>query len=96
MAVAVLTPDVMKVDLSQSGPAAYLGVETGGFTGGRFGGRKLSDDVVDIDLGAIFGNVIPALGLAPDDGRELPQFTSDNVSFQGNQLNVFPYLAPPA
>jgi hypothetical protein len=95
-AVSVLVPDVMKVDLTQSGPAAYLGVETGGFTGGRFGGRKLQDDVVDLDLGAVFGNTISALGLAPDDGRALPQFTSDNVAFQGNDLPVFPYLPNPA
>lgn len=95
-AVSVLVPDVMKVDLSQPGPASYLGVETGGFTGGKFGGRKLSDDVVDIDLGAVFGNTIPALGLAPNDGKALPQFTSDNVGPQNNELPTFPYLAPPA
>ena len=59
-------PDVMKADLSQMGvPAAYLGVETGGFTGSKFGGRKLTDDVVDIDLMAIFGPVIPAAGARP-------------------------------
>jgi hypothetical protein len=96
VAVAVLVPDVMKVDLSQGGPAAYLGVETGGATGGKFGGRKLSDDVVDIDLGAIFGNTISALGLAPDDGNAKPQFASDNVGFQGNELSTFPYLPNPA
>ena len=39
---AVIIPDVMKVDLSQHGvPAAYLGVETGGATGSKFGGRAL-------------------------------------------------------
>src|SRR5579872_4014038 len=43
---SVLVPDVMVADLSQPGPAAYLGVETGGATGGKYGGRKLTDDVV--------------------------------------------------
>ena len=93
---AVLVPDVMIADLSQPGPAAYLGVETGGATGGKFGGRKLTDDVVDISLGVIFGNTVPALGLAPDDGKELPQFTTDNVGFEAKHYkNTFPYLGDP-
>ncbi len=93
---AVVIPDVMKVDLSQSGPAAYLGVETGGATGGKFGGRKLTDDVVDISLGIVFGNTISALGLAPDDGKELASFTTDNVDASGHHyLNTFPYLGNP-
>jgi Domain of unknown function (DUF4331) len=94
---AVLVPDVMIADLSQMGvPAAYLGVETQGLSGSKFGGRALTDDVVDIDLAAIFGNLIPALGFAPDDGNELPQFASDNVG-PGDKvfLNTFPYLGVP-
>jgi hypothetical protein len=94
---AVLAPDVMKADLTQTGPAAYLGVETGGATGGRFGGRKLTDDVVDISLGAIFGNTIPALGLTPDDGKEIATLTSDNVDASGkNFKTTFPYLGDPS
>jgi hypothetical protein len=93
---AVLVPDVMVADLSQSGPAAYLGVETGGATGGRFGGRKLTDDVVDASLGVIFGATIPALGLAPDDGKEIPTLTSDNVGPQAKHFQGgFPYLGSP-
>ena len=100
---AVLVPDVMVADLSQSGPAAYLGVETGGVTGGKFGGRKLTDDVVDTSLGVIFGNTVSALGLAPDDGKEIPTLTTDNVSFNTAPKHyqdgvvssaVFPYLGP--
>lgn len=92
----VLVPDVMKADLSQSGPAAYLGVETGGATGGKFGGRKLQDDVVDMSLGIIFGNTVPALGLAPDDGKEIPTLTTDNVDASGHQFSsTFPYLQAP-
>jgi hypothetical protein len=93
---AVLVPDVMVADLSQGGPAAYLGVETGGATGGKFGGRKLTDDVVDISLGVIFGNTIPALGLAPDDGNEIPALTSDNVGPGDKHFQAgFPYLGDP-
>ncbi|HLK56817.1 MAG TPA: DUF4331 family protein [Chthonomonadaceae bacterium] len=103
---SVLVPDVMVADLTQSGPAAYLGVESGGATGGKFGGRKLTDDVVDIDLGAIFGNTLSALGVVPDDHHELPQYTSDNVDattapkhYQDGSAGfgaaAFPYLGPP-
>jgi hypothetical protein len=93
---AVIVPDVMKVDLGQTGPAAYLGVETGGATGGKFGGRGLTDDVVDISLGIVFGNTIPALGLAPDDGKEIPALTSDHVGPDGKHfLSTFPYLGNP-
>jgi Domain of unknown function (DUF4331) len=104
---SVLVPDVMVVDLSQvTTHAAYLGVETGGVTGSKFGGRALSDDVVDTSLGVIFGNTIPALGLAPDDGAEIAALTKDNVSattapkhFQDGSSGFgaaqFPYLGAP-
>lgn len=94
---AVLVPDVMKANLnSTSTTAAYLGVETGGATGSTFGGRKLEDDVVDRSLGIIFGNTISALGLAPDDGKEIPDLTSDNVGSGGKHFTAtFPYLGAP-
>jgi hypothetical protein len=101
---AVLVPDVMIADLSQTGvPAAYLGVETSGATGSKFGGRKLTDDVVDTSLGVIFGNTVSALGLAPDDGKEIASLTTDNVGYttapkhyQDGVVSaaVFPYLGP--
>ena len=93
----VLVPDVMIADLSQTGvDAAFLGVETGGATGSLFGGRALTDDVVDIDLMAVFGGTVPALGLAPDDGNELPQFATDNVDASGKSfLDTFPYVGVP-
>ena len=93
---SVLVPDVMIADLSKPGPAAYLGVETGGATGSLFGGRKLTDDVVDMSLGIIFGNTVPALGLAPDDGKEIPSLTSDNVGSGAKHYRAtFPYLGNP-
>ena len=94
---AVLVPDVMIADLSNlTDKASYLGVETGGATGGKFGGRALTDDIIDIDLGAIFGGIIPALGLAPDDHNELPQFATDNVGPHSDyMLTTFPYLGNP-
>jgi hypothetical protein len=98
---AVLVPDVMMADLSKAGPAAYLGVETAGATGGLFGGRALTDDVVDIDLGAIFGptltNAPGGLGLVTDDGAEIPALTSDHVDASGKHFSgTFPYLGAPS
>ena len=63
--------------------------------------------MVDTDLGVIFGATIPVtLGLAPDDGKEIPALTTDNVRattapkhFQDGStgfLNAqFPYLGAP-
>lgn len=93
---SVLVPDMMMADLSQSGKGAYLGYETGGATGSKFGGRELTDDVVDTSLGIVFGNTISALGLAPDDKKEIPSLTSDHVGPGGKHfLGTFPYLGNP-
>src|SRR5579863_1229407 len=78
---SILYPNEMVVDLSQSATkGAYLGVETGGATGSKFGGRSLTDDTIAISLGALFGNTLSALGVVPDDGHESPCLTNDNVA----------------
>jgi uncharacterized protein DUF4331 len=93
---AVLYPNVMKVDLSQdTTTAAYLGYETGGATGSKFGGRALDDDIIDISLGAIFGNTLSALGLIPDDHKEAPCLTTDNVAYDKSNTKTFPYVQAP-
>ncbi|MBS1722946.1 MAG: DUF4331 family protein [Armatimonadetes bacterium] len=93
---AVVVPDVMKANLNASGPAAYLGVETNGATGSGFGGRALTDDVVDTSLGIVFGNTLSALGLVPDDGKEVNTLLSDNVGPGGKHFtNSFPYFGAP-
>jgi len=94
----VLYPDELAADLSQPGPAAYLGVETGGATGSKFGGRSLTDDGINAALGAVFGSTIPALGLAADDHKEDFCLSAQHVvSGQGGvqTQTQFPYLAPP-
>ena len=51
-----------------------------------------------ITLGILFGNTIPALGLAHDDGAELPSFTSDNVGYNAavkHTLADFPFVGTP-
>jgi hypothetical protein len=98
---AILIPDEVSADLSQPGTGSYLGVETGGATAtdhDKFGGRTLADDVIDISLGAVFGNTLSALGLIPDDGKESPCLTTDNVPQQNAADNVtptFPYVGAP-
>jgi hypothetical protein len=123
---SVLTPDVQIADLSGASQSCigaapgtcnnYLGVETGGATQAPsglkpFGGRALTDDVVSISLGATFGNTVPTLGLAPDDGNEQdgrtdasypsgkrPDLTSDHVTWQTAPKHfstTFPYLGAP-
>lgn len=94
---SVLYPNEMVADLSSSATnAAYLGVETGGVTGSTFGGRALGDDVVDISLGAIFGNTIPSLPLGiADDGHESPCLTTDHVGFASTVSSAFPYTQAP-
>jgi|SRR5947209_1349062 len=97
---AILIPDEIAADLSQAGAASYLGVETGGATGGKFGGRGLPDDVIDISLGAVFGKTIPTVvPSVPDDNKESPCLTTDNVPQKNAQDNVtpavFPYVGAP-
>ncbi len=122
----VLTPDVQIADMSGTSlscigmaPGAcndYLGVETGGATQAPagltpFGGRALTDDVVAISLGVIFGPTVSALGGAPNDNAEQdgradagfpsgfrPNLTNDNVSWQTAPKHftaTFPYLGAP-
>ncbi len=95
---SVLYPNELIADVSQQGPGAYLGVETGGATGGKFGGRTLTDDVMTMSLGVVFGNTVPKLGLAPDDGKENNCLTSDHLysGFGGRQTQgTFPFLTTP-
>jgi hypothetical protein len=93
---AVLYPNEMLVDLSQNATtASYLGYETGGATGSKFGGRGLSDDIIDISLGALFGNTLSALGLIPDDRKEAPCLTTDNVAYDKMNTTTFPYIQSP-
>ncbi|MBD5654370.1 MAG: DUF4331 family protein, partial [Candidatus Eremiobacteraeota bacterium] len=95
---SVLYPNELAADLSQAGPAAYLGVETGGATGSKFGGRGLTDDVIDTSLGVVFGSTIPSLGLASDDGKENDCLANEHVtSSQGGKQtqSTFPYVTNP-
>jgi hypothetical protein len=98
---SILIPDEVSADLSQPGTGSYLGVETGGATAAdhdKFGGRTLTDNVIDISLGAVFGNTLSALGVVPDDGKETPCLTTQNVPAQNvadHETATFPYVGTP-
>ncbi|HEY8315138.1 MAG TPA: DUF4331 family protein [Candidatus Baltobacteraceae bacterium] len=92
----ILGPDELLFDISAPDTkAAYLGVESGGATGSKFGGRALNDDVIDLDLGAVFGNTLALLKVVPDDHKESPCLTTDNVAYDKANTATFPYVEPP-
>jgi hypothetical protein len=88
---AVLYPDMLIVESSRN--PATSGWLSWALANG-WGGRNLSDDVVDAGLSAIFGTIITAAGAYCDNG-ELPLCT-DNVPANDKAFsNSFPYLASP-
>lgn len=81
---AVLSPDMLMVYPNRAGSSA--GWLSWALANG-YGGRKLSDDVVDAGLTAVFGTL-----LDPDAGT-IAGLTSDNVPASVRSFsNVFPYL----
>jgi hypothetical protein len=89
---AVLYPDILIVESSRN--PATAGWLSWALAAG-WGGRKLSDDVVDAGLSAIFGKIVTATG-AFCDNFTLPLCT-DNVGVNDKAFsNSFPYLAAPS
>ncbi|MEP6616105.1 MAG: DUF4331 family protein [Ginsengibacter sp.] len=80
---SVLATDVLNV--STTGETAFYDPTTSPVT--ALTGRRLQDDVIDVELTLIFGGI---------NGSSNPQLTSDHVN--GNDkpfLSSFPYLAAP-
>ena len=62
----------------------------------HFGGRDLRSPVIDLSLGALFGSLIPKLGLAPEDHQETPCLTSDFTTPAAKHIQTdFPYTGAP-
>jgi hypothetical protein len=84
---AVLVPDMLMVYPNRAGSGA--GWLSWALANG-YGGRKLSDDVVDAGLTAIFGNLLDA------NATVLTGLTSDNVAMSVRSFSsTFPYLEAP-
>ena len=81
---AVLLPDmlIVQTDKAQS-TAGWLSWALAN----GWGGRKLSDDVVDAGLSAIFGALL-------DPSNTSPGLATDNVASDSPFLTTFPYVAP--
>lgn len=89
---AVLLPDMLIVQLDKD--PASAGWLSWALADG-YGGRKLSDDVVDAGLTAIFGPLLGDPAHKVCDNFALPLCT-DNVPDPGRHSDTFPYLLPPA
>jgi len=90
---ATLLPDVLTVNTDQpQSTAGYLSYVLAA-TGKGYGGRKLTDDVVDISLTAVFSNLLDATQ-AVCSPFTLPLCT-DNVASHSAFTTTFPYLAAP-
>jgi hypothetical protein len=90
---ATLLPDMLVIDTSQpQSTAGYLSYVLSG-TGKGYGGRKLTDDVVDISLSAVFSDLLDPTQAACKP-FQLPLCT-DNVPTHSALSTGFPYLATP-
>ncbi len=89
----VLLPDMLIVqtekDPATAGWLTWLPLAP--FTSG-WGGRRLSDDVTDLALLAVFGD---PFGLDPAGAAGKQALTTDNVANDSQFLNTFPYLGTP-
>jgi hypothetical protein len=89
---SVLLPDMLIVQLDKDpGSAGWLSWALAN----GYGGRKLSDDVVDAGLTAIFGPLLGDPTHKVCDNFALPLCT-DNVADPVRHADTFPYLLPPA
>ncbi|MBC5799611.1 MAG: DUF4331 family protein [Candidatus Eremiobacteraeota bacterium] len=103
----ILYPDEYAVNLNGGNPTTKTQGEyfLSNEVTGSFGGRAPNDDVINLELGILFGNTIPALGLAPDDGKENTCLSSQNIAgpyVYGGQnpkktaTGSFPYFPTPS
>ena len=106
---SVLYPDEYSVNLAGNAPQAgdpdpffFLGND---LNPARFGGRAPNDDVIYLELGSLFGGILPAVGLLPEDNQENTCLSFQNIGGAmkpGGQdprkltTNTFPYLNNPS
>ena len=89
---ATLLPDVLTVNTDQAqSTAGYLSYVLAA-NGKGYGGRKLTDDVVDISLTAVFSDLLDPTQFVCKPFT-LPLCT-DNVASHGGFTTTFPYVGP--
>lgn len=102
--VGAFLPDVMRIDTTQSfppGTVAYSG--SANANGVLTGGRKLTDDVVDITLNVLTDGEVTSDGVpyyppsAPDAGNDNQAIGHSRLNGQTTNFGpaTFPFLAPP-
>jgi hypothetical protein len=90
---SVLLPDVLVVQTDKNpDTAGWLSwLPLAPFSSG-WGGRKLSDDVTDLALLALFGD---PFGADPAGAEGKEALTTDHVAFDSQLLPTFPYIGNP-
>jgi hypothetical protein len=90
---SVLLPDMLIVQTDKDpSTAAWLNWVGVAPLQNGWGGRKLSDDVTDLALLAVFGD---PFGLDPQGAQGKAALTTDNVGFDSQVSTTFPYLGAP-
>jgi hypothetical protein len=90
---SVLLPDMLIVQTDKDpATAAWLNWVGVAPLQNGWGGRKLSDDVTDLALLAVFGD---PFGLDPQGAQGKAALTSDNVGFDSQVSTTFPYVGVP-
>jgi Domain of unknown function (DUF4331) len=90
---SVLLPDVLIVqtDKDPAGAGWLSWLPLAPFSSG-YGGRRLTDDVVDLALLAVFGD---PFGTDPEGAAGKEALTTDNVSSDSPISTTFPYVGAP-
>jgi uncharacterized protein DUF4331 len=90
---SVLLPDMLIVQTDKDpGTAGWLNWVGVPPLANGWGGRKLTDDVADLALLAVFGD---PFGLDPQGAQGKAALTTDNVAFDSQVSATFPYLGAP-
>jgi hypothetical protein len=90
---SVLLPDMLIVQTDKDpGTAGWLNWVGVPPLANGWGGRKLTDDVTDLALLAVFGD---PFGLDPQGAQGKAALTTDNVAFDSQVSATFPYLGAP-
>ena len=90
---SVLLPDMLIVQTDKDpGTAGWLNWVGVPPLANGWGGRKLTDDVTDLALLAVFGD---PFGLDPQGAQGKAALTTDNVAVDSQVSATFPYLGAP-